>query len=403
MKLKPKGRKIYREKSRFERLRTFWSNTGAVVGTVLLIAVLGFVGYSAGGPVLRFLQDKEIIAKPDASSEAAESSAAEQTELQESGAETATDESAAETEPVQTEPMAVEPPAQITMRGYQLPTSALATKDALEAALTEVPEDATHILVPLKGKGGGLYYATKLEDGIKAVQSAMPLESVCETIKVRSAEPVAVINTLEDQIYPMNFQDASYRMAGSGARWLDPSGMVWMAPFSGLTVDYLSNIAKEANDAGFRAIVCEGLVFPEFPEADVNNLDSRCTAPDRYTSLVKLVESMQQAAPEAEFYIRIDGLDVLTNRKDAVTAADQLDIGALLVGVNAATKDNTEILRGISSVHPCVLSWEADDLPSGEESFTVTLKTETKKDASRNPRVTLSFQIKKIKRGWRLL
>ena len=350
MKLKPKGRKIYREKSRFERLRTFWSNTDAVVGTVLLIAVLGFVGYSAGGPVLRFLQDKEIIAKPDASSEAAESSAAEQTEPQESGAETETDESAAETEPVQTEPMAVEPPAQITMRGYQLPTSALATKDALEAALTEVPEDATHILVPLKVKGGGLYYATKLEDGIKAVQSAMPLESVCETIKVRSAEPVAVINTLEDQIYPMNFQDASYRMAGSGARWLDPSGMVWMAPFSGLTVDYLSNIAKEANDAGFRAIVCEGLVFPEFPEA--------------------------------EFYIRIDGLDVLTNRKDAVTAADQLDIGALLVGVNAATKDNTEILRGISSVHPCVLSWEADDLPAGEESFTVTLKTETKKEAA---------------------
>ncbi|MCR4644132.1 MAG: putative glycoside hydrolase [Oscillospiraceae bacterium] len=382
MKLKPKGRKIYREKSRFERLRAFWSNTGAVVGTVVLIAVLGFVGYSAGGPVLRFLQDKEIIAKPNASSEAPESSVSEQTEPPESGAESENGEIPAETEPAQTEPVAVEPPAQITMRGYQLPTSALATKTALEAALLQVPEGATHILVPLKVKGGGLYYATKLEDGIKAVQAAMPLESVYETIKTRGAEPVAVINTLEDQIYPLNYQDASYRMAGSGARWMDPSGAVWMSPFSGLAVDYLSNIAKEANDAGFRSILCEGLVYPDFPAADVNNLDSRCTAPDRYTSLVKLVESMQQAAPEAEFFIRIDGLDVLTNRMDAVTAADQLEIGALLVGVNAASRDNTDILRGISSVHPCVLSWEEADLPAGEESFTVTLKTETKKEAA---------------------
>ena len=384
MKLKPKGRKIYRAKSRSERLRAFGSNTGAVIFTVLLVAVVGFVGYSAGGPVLRFLQDKDILAKPSAPTEPAES-AASSSAPDDTPAETGADipeETQPEESEIPTEPVLLEIPEAPVMRGYQLQPTSLATKDALEAALQQVPQDATHILIPLKVKGGGLYYATSLEDGAKAVQAAMPLPAIYETVKLRGIEPIAVINTLEDQIYPLTYQDASYRMAGSGARWLDPSGAVWMAPYSGLTVDYLSNIAKEAGDAGFKSILCEGLVFPEFPEADLNNLDPRCTSPDRYTALENLVGSMQKAAPDAQFYIRIDGIDVLSNRRDAVTAADHLEIGALLVGINTATQGSTELLRGISSVHPCIFSWDGVDVPAGEESFTVTIKPEPKKEAA---------------------
>ena len=384
MKLKPKGRKIYRAKSRSERLRAFGSNTGAVILTILLVAVLGFVGYSAGGPVLRFLQDRQILPPPEASAEPLESSAAETipTESGTEAEESAPAESPAEPSELPSEIIGLDIPEAPEIRGYQLPTAALSTKDVLEAEVSRIPADATHILVPLKVKGGSLYYATTLEDGAKAVQAAMPLASIYETVKRRGAEPVAVINTLEDQIYPMTYQDASYRMAGSGARWLDPAGAVWMAPYSGLTVDYLSNIAKEAGDAGFRSVLCEGLVFPDFPEADVNNLDPRCTAPDRYTALVKLVESMQNAAPDAQFYIRIDGLDVLTNHRDAVTAADHLEIPALVVGMTNASQGNEALLRGISSVHPCIFSWDGVEVPAGEESFIAVMKPESKKEAA---------------------
>ena len=386
MKIKPKGRKIYRQKSRFERLRAFGSNTGAIIVTLLLVAVLGFVGYSAGGPVLRFLQDRQILAKPSEPTEPVVSSSSDSVQQESEEVFESGQESMADSEPlpseIPTEAISLEPPKQPEIRGYQLQTSALSTKAALEEALLRIPDDATHILIPLKVKGGGLYYATTLEDGTKAVQAAMPLPSIYDTVKIHGAEPVAVINTLEDQIYPMTYQDASYRMAESGARWLDPSGAVWMAPFSGLTVDYLSNIAKEAGDAGFTSIVCEGLVFPDFPEADVKSLDPRCIAPDRYTSIEKLVESMQEAAPDAEFYIRIDGLDILANRKDAVTAADHLDIAALLIGINTATEGSTDLLRGISTSHPCVFSWDGTEVPAGENSFIFTMKPEEKKEST---------------------
>ena len=65
MKFKPKGRKIYRKKSKFERIQAFKSNTSAVLGTLLAACVLIFVGYSAGGPLIRFLQESQILAVPN--------------------------------------------------------------------------------------------------------------------------------------------------------------------------------------------------------------------------------------------------------------------------------------------------------------------------------------------------
>lgn len=373
MKFKPKGRKIYRQKTRFERLRAFRSNTGAVVTTVLLVGVLGFVGYSAAGPVIRFLQDREMLAKPEnlfAETSAAEPAPTEEAVIiEETGAD-----------PTEAEPVSAEPLQQPEMRGYTLQPAALATQTALSEALAKAPAGTTHILVPLKIKGGGICYATALEDvsKTKAVQAVLPLTEIYDTVKAVGAEPVAVINTLEDQIYPYVYQDASYRLKDSEERWTDSSGSMWMSPFSELTVDYLSHITEEVSDAGFRSIVCDGLVFPDFPEEDLNKLDPRCSEPDRYTALVRLVEAMQNAAPGSAFYIRIDSVNALTNRLDALTASDQLDVTALIVSVNTATVSSVDVLRSLSSVHPCVLSWEGVTVPKDEKSYILISQDEKK-------------------------
>ena len=65
MRLKPKGRKIYRKKTKFERMQALKSNTAAIAGTLLVVVILLFVGFSIGGPVLSFLQDSHILAVPN--------------------------------------------------------------------------------------------------------------------------------------------------------------------------------------------------------------------------------------------------------------------------------------------------------------------------------------------------
>lgn len=378
MKFKPKGRKIYRQKSRFERFRAFRSNTGAFVTTVLLVGVLGFVGYSAAGPILRFLQDRQVVPKPGA--------VLEMTEAVASPSPTEDAQIDAVTEaPADAPTEASQPPVptkieQPELRGYQIPPSVLETETALEEALAIVPAGTTHILVPLKLRGGGICYATSLDDvrNTKAVQAVLPLERIYEIVKAKGAEPVAVINTLEDQIYPSVYQDTAYRIADSEERWSDPSGNMWMSPFSELTVDYLSHVTKEIADAGFTSILCDGLVFPDFSEEDLKRLDPRCAEQDRYTALVHLVEVMQDAAPGADFYLRVSGIDALTNRMDAVTAADQLTLEALLITINTATAGNAELLRSLSSVHPCILSWDGVDVPTEEKSYIIVSADEKK-------------------------
>ncbi len=366
MKLKPKGRKIYRQKSRSERWRAFRSNTGAVLLTLLLVGGLGFVGFSAGGPILHFLQERRLITEPSEALQMQTETTAEQTETQDNTVSDTTEETPP-TQPI-TEPV---PPQAPKICGYQLSAAALFNQASLDAAIAEVPAGTTHILIPLKTKGGSLYYATALEDVSRsnAVQAVMPLTDIYETVRKQGIEPVAVINTLEDNIYPMNYQAAAYCVAGSGARWIDGNGKACMSPFSPLTLDYLANLTAEIHDAGFTSFVCEGLLFPTFSKADLEKLDPMCNAPDRYTALVDVVNAMQKAAPDAEFYVRIEGSDVLMNKTDALFAAEQLELEAVLITVNSVTQANTDLLRHITYVHPCILEWTDISVPADEKIY----------------------------------
>ena len=64
MKIKPKGRKIYRKKTAAEKMRNFGANTASLLGTLLVAGILVLVGYSAGKPLFQFLNEGRIFALP---------------------------------------------------------------------------------------------------------------------------------------------------------------------------------------------------------------------------------------------------------------------------------------------------------------------------------------------------
>ncbi|MBQ8927824.1 MAG: hypothetical protein IJ055_06080 [Oscillospiraceae bacterium] len=355
MKLKPKGRRIYREKSRFERLRTFRRNTGAVITTLLLVGVVGFVGYSAGGPVLRFLQERQLLAAPEEAQPAETTPLPEETQAVD---ETPDAEAVPETEPP------TEAPVSRGINGTLLSTSDLTSETALLEALGALPADTTHVLIPLKARGGGLYYATSLPDAGRsgAVQAALPLSSIYASVQAKGYTPVAVINALEDHYYPQSNADTAYHLSGSGDRWLDASpddgGVPWMSPFSDMTLEYLSSITAEIGEAGFKTIVCEGLVFPPFKSSDAAMLDARCTALDRYTALMDVAGAMQEAAPDAAFWIGIDGAEALDGRSDALSAVEGMEtLDLLLVTADPSMGAQAQILTGLTDKAPCLIEW----------------------------------------------
>lgn len=360
MKLKPKGRKIYRYKTRFERAKGFFRNTGAVIMTIAGVAVLVFVGYSVGGPVMKFLEEKKLIIP------AGEASSAASTEQlpTETAAFSGTDPLPAESEPESiTETQAPEPSAQ-QMQGYYLETAALLSENTLQAAIASVPDGVTHVVVPLKAAGGKLYYTSALPDAetCGAVAGTMPLETIYSTISALGYIPAASINALEDSIYPQAFKEAGYQIAGTQERWLDASpedgGRPRMSPFSSAAAQYLADITGEVAAAGFSLIFCEGLTFPDFSEDDLLMLDPRAGAPDRGSALVVTANAMQEAAGNAQFYIRLDGADIISGGAEIHKSGKPLNTDGYLVALNDTTRGKTSVVEAMMQDYNYVILLE---------------------------------------------
>ncbi len=362
MRLKPKGRKIYRKKTKFERMQALKSNTAAIAGTLLVVVILLFVGFSIGGPVLSFLQDSHILAVPNEVEETVPP-----TEVTEPAA------SEAETEAV-TEPPTDPKPEIPKIQGCLLEPSAMVTQTALETALSQIPEGITHVLVPLKAKGGGLYFAASMSYASKGgiVQAAVPLTSIYQTVSDKGYTPVAVINTLEDSLYPQAYADAAYHCE-DGSVWLDSSNAPQLSPFSDLALDYLGTVAGEIYEAGFRSIVCDGLSFPAFSEADAARIESRAVQEGRYTALTNVIERMQQDAPHTDFYVLMSGNAVLMNQNETLSATESLRLTSLIMKVDQVSGAHIDTLRSLPEKNAALFLWDGAAVPDEEHSFIIPL------------------------------
>lgn len=370
MKFKPKGRKIYRRKDRFEHAKHVRHNTMSVVMTFLLAGAIGFVGYSAGAPIVEFLQERNFFTTESENNNNnfdSETTTPEETiEITEEITEVieTTEEI---TEPTTEERLGFVQKAP-NMQGYELDISTLMTETALEQALEELPEGLSHILVPLKINGGGIYYATAVQDAIKsnAVQAVLSLDKIYEMITAKGYEPVAVINTLEDDNYVKNYPDSSYHNMNTGEVWEDKSTVetrFWLSPESSLTQDYLSDIAEEIEQANFKILVCEGLSFPSFPRSELENLESICGDSDRYQALTDLLTAMRASAPEISIFVRIDGDNALFGDLETMYAAEYLPADCLLVTMNTENKSNVEKLKSLSTTVPIIIEWQGAEVP----------------------------------------
>ncbi len=367
MKLKPKGRKIYRQKTRFERTRDFLDNTGAIVGTAVLLAVLVFVGISVGKPVIQFLEERNLISKESASlPETAPTELPEETEgLSETEALT----EVPETSQIQE---TLPPQAAREMHGYVLEADALATEDALRSALEKLPAGITHVIVPLKTQGGELHYASTVPDAVTsgAVVSAMKLSVMHSIITESGRIPAAYFNLLEDSVYPESFPQAGYTIAETGESWLDESlennGKPWISPFSPISLDYLSGLSGEAAQAGFTVIICDGLVFPDFSENDLSLLSPEIAGADRNSVLGKVVENVRKSADSAQVYVQLKGTQVLDGTSE-ILKAEPITAGYIVTVSPEQLSQKLDFVAKIPDGVPCILQLEGKGTASQTE------------------------------------
>lgn len=280
MKIRNKGRKIYKTKEKNYYGKSPFGKFMSGALSVLLIGGLGFLGYSVAEPIINYTRK--------AGDEEPSASVTETKEQTESFSADVTGNSVDVLDNISVE----------EYRAASVRTEDMNSTESLAAALERVPSDTEYISVPLKAKGGGIYYASAVSEAglCGAVKSALTLNDITTTVKAAGFKPVAELSLLNDSIFPAAYPDASYKIADGGSMWIDDAlengGKPWMTPMSDVTRSYLSALGDEVAAAGFEKVICGDVIFPPFRESDLTLLGEEVKKSDRYLSLTSLVNSL---------------------------------------------------------------------------------------------------------------
>lgn len=364
MKIKPKGRKIYKtkEKNYYGKSPLGKFLSGAL--TVLLIGGIGFIGYSAAEPIINYskrIDDDPIVP----------------TDFTESFTETTTE----PTSGIASQPAhpavtkAPEPPAAVRddFTAAVLPENAMISIEAITGAIAAVPSGSVeYIEVPLKLRGGKLMYASQIPAASNsgAVQSQLTVQEIAQVIGNSGYKPAASISVFEDSILPATYPETGYITLDTGSQWIDndvsSGGKPWITPYSDNAVEYLSAIADEITRAGFDRIVCSDLKYPEFRESDLMLLDERLGRSDRCMGLTAAANLMYTKALSngASMMIEVSAADIMRGSADILQPmllsansvvvnidtdmlAQGIEINGEVVGSGSTPEEITEKCLGI--------------------------------------------------------
>ncbi|MCR4889715.1 MAG: putative glycoside hydrolase [Ruminococcus sp.] len=307
MKRKNKGRKIYKTKEKNYYGKSPAGKFMSGLLTVLLIGGIGFIGYSVAEPIINYTQHKGD--EPSESTKAEENTSGDVTE----GA----------TDPSSGEKINAE-----LFTAAHLRASDLTDMKSLQSALNSVPqgEGIEYVEVPLKVKGGKVYYASSCAEAKMsgAIQSSLTLGDINSAIKESGYKPAASVSVFCDNILPVSYPDTGFKTVDDGSQWLDNDpangGKPWVSPFSSSALSYVSDIVSEVSAAGFDRVVCSDIMFPYFRESDLELLDEKLGKTERFMALTSAANMLYDKAVTngASMYIEVSAADMLRGNGDVL-------------------------------------------------------------------------------------
>ncbi len=272
--------------------------------TVLLIGGIGFLGYSVAEPIINYSKHK--------------------------GDEPATTVPPTEqaTAPTEEAVLATESPTQaVTVPAEPQYYLAAALKETdlvninnFRNALNAIPKEQEfeYVELPIKTAGGNVYYASAVAEAQTAIRSMLTLSEMVQEIENCGYKAAAVVSVFRDNTLPANYNDAGFVKAMDGTLWTDANGLAWASPYAQRTLDYNLEIISELLYAGFDQIICSDMVFPDFTETDLENLDPVLAQNDRCMSLTSTANLLYDMAVSngASMKIEVSAEDIIAGRTD---------------------------------------------------------------------------------------
>lgn len=148
--------------------------------------------------------------------------------------------------------------------GYYIDADSLTHNLAsVRDAIATLPA-GTAVMVELKNIYGGFLYSTELEDGIVASSiDPVTVDNLITELSTRNLYPIALMPGLRDRNYGLNHVSAGIELKnGGGVLWVDEKNCYWLDPTDSNAISWLSRIANEVHELGFREIVFSDFYVP---------------------------------------------------------------------------------------------------------------------------------------------
>ncbi|MDE6426503.1 MAG: putative glycoside hydrolase [Ruminococcus sp.] len=305
MKLKNKGRKIYKTKEKNYYGKTPMGKFFSALLTVILIGGVGVLGYSIAGPMIDYSRKQ--------------------------GDEEPEETSATETTTVPAENAVIlhkEVPEENVYRGVRLNEYEISGTESIKTAIGRIPQEQNieYIEIPLKLADGRIMYATEWTEFPELVSAEITLNEIVRTIKKEGYKPAAYINIFADNIIPSVYSQYGYMNTETLTAWRDINSMTWASPFSEAYINYVDFIAEEISGAGFEKIICGDIKFPDFTERDLILLnDSRLEnhAPSLTATADMLYNTI--TGNNSDMLIEVDSADILSGKAEILNFSKKTD------------------------------------------------------------------------------
>lgn len=335
------GRKVYRSSSYYKK-KKIKKSIGIAAG-ILGLAVLVFVGYSVGKPIMNYFSSDKIALETEAKPWSPPTSDKEPAQT--------TNDIAKDDNDDNEDKSTVQPTESKDFTAIELPADALSSPESLSDYLTQARDSGFNaVFVEMKSQGGTINYKTSSEFAATdeaAVQGTMPAAQITSIIKSSGFKAFAVLNLLEDNNRYGENRDGSYHNT-DGTTWLDNApakgGKPWLSPFETDTIDYIGYLSDEISAAGFDGVIACGAVFPTFRNSDIAYIGQTVSSGTRYTALVNAVNTAKDAvtANSSEFMLELSAADIL-NDKAEVFKPDMLGEITVLADYDPAELSGTVV------------------------------------------------------------
>lgn len=330
-----------KQKPLFKKKRTPAQSALNVILTLIIVAVLIFLGYSIGKPIMEFFDSREGSVPavndplpnedddPDASADVSDTQT------------TTTPDEIATQPPVTTEP--------IIIKNGILYVSFADGEDyvaQLERAIEKaVLQNCKGICLDLVAEGGNVMYNTQNKTAIKSkAVSKTPIDLLTCVSLITDSEllPYARISALSDHIASWFDRSLCYLFEDGSSKWLDNSlangGKPWISPFSDSAKEYISSFVTEISDAGFVGIIAGEFDFPPFRNKDLGYVGEIVKNPQRYEALIGFSNHLGDTLGTAKLYaIEVDAEDILSGKCELLSDTALLNARTLYVKYDSST------------------------------------------------------------------